>query len=221
MASPWTYGDLDRFQRQIAARARSGGPGALILSELAPVITLGRRARPEEELRLPPGQLSRLGIGIQATDRGGLATYHGPGQWVLFVVDSLERLTGDRRGVRSAVEGLLRIALRVGGEYTSGLELRGGCEMGVWSPRGKVACVGIHIEQGILLHGISVNGFATSTSFVGLRPCGIEGGAPDYLLRGATASEAEEFLQLGSRILEEASRVFSRKGLSQDQVGTT
>src|SRR5262249_40919581 len=109
----WTYSDLDRRQREVAERVRHGGPGALLLSELAPVITVGRRTA-SSDLLLSAEALGRLGVQKLAVDRGGFATYHGPGQWVLFAVDRLERLTGDRRGVRKAVEGLLGIALEVG-----------------------------------------------------------------------------------------------------------
>src|SRR4051812_3137340 len=95
--SPWTYASLDQRQRQIAEEVRSGHPGSLLLSEVAPVITLGRRTPPDD---VPKHFAhSERGIDLFQADRGGLATYHGPGQWVLFPVDHLERLTGDRRGV--------------------------------------------------------------------------------------------------------------------------
>ncbi|MCM2279558.1 MAG: octanoyltransferase [Oligoflexia bacterium] len=187
-ARPWTYARLDALQRDLARRVREGGEGALLLSEVAPVITLGRRAGPGEVL-LSPERLEALGISVYPTDRGGLATYHGPGQWVLFAVDSLERLTGDRRGVRQAVEGLLESALELAREFEPRAEIRSGMETGVWSPRGKLGAVGLHVEQEVVLHGLSLNGFRTPTSFVGLRPCGLD--APvDFLLSGPEGFEA-------------------------------
>ncbi|MGZ3689481.1 MAG: lipoyl protein ligase domain-containing protein, partial [Bdellovibrionota bacterium] len=111
--TPWTYALLEERQREVAHRVHEGGPGALLLSELAPVITLGRRAEEARELRLSREVLTRRGIEVLKTARGGLATWHGPGQWVIFAVDRLDRLTGDRRGVRLAVQGLLSAALRV------------------------------------------------------------------------------------------------------------
>jgi lipoate-protein ligase B len=196
--SPWTYAMLDARQREIARRVHAGGPGAFLLSEVAPVITVGRRAAPTD-LLLPRDALAHAGVEILPTDRGGLATWHGPGQWVLFAVDSLERLTGDRRGVRKAVEGLLETALSVGREYDSSAEIRSGAETGVWTQRGKFAAVGVHIEHGVLLHGLSVNGFRTSTSFMGLRPCGLD--LPvDFLIEGTP----EDFDALGVQILAQA-----------------
>lgn len=193
---------LDTRQREIALRVKQGGPGALLLSEVAPVITVGRRAAPTD-LLLPKELLARAGVEVLPTDRGGLATWHGPGQWVLFAVDRLERLTGDRRGVRKAVDGLLSVALEVGKTYDSSAEIRSGAEMGVWTKRGKFAALGVHIDQGVLLHGLSVNGFKTQTSFMGLRPCGLD--LPvDYLIEG----RPELFEELGKKILEKAQSVF-------------
>ncbi len=172
---PWTYALLDQRQREIARDIlENDAPGKLLLSEVAPVITLGRRT-PETDLTLPKQTLQDLGVETHRTDRGGLATYHGPGQWVLFAVDRLDRLTGDSRGVRHAVEGLLEIARVVGESMGVGpCETRSGAETGVWTREGKFAAVGVHIENRILLHGLAVNGFRTPLSFTGLRPCGLD-----------------------------------------------
>jgi lipoate-protein ligase B len=164
---------LEARQREIAARVQKNEPGAILLNEVAPVITRGRRTDPHD-LTAPAARLARLGIETCTVDRGGLATYHGPGQWVLFAVDRLERLTGDRRGVRKAVEALLETALEAGRLYDSKAEIRSGAELGVWTSHGKFAAVGIHVDQGVLLHGLSVNAFRTPQSFFGLRPCGLD-----------------------------------------------
>ncbi len=194
---------LDARQHEIARRVLAGGRGAILLSEVAPVITVGRRAAPTD-LLLPKEVLASEGVEILPTDRGGLATWHGPGQWVLFAVDHLEHLTGDRRGVRKAVEALLGIALEVGRTYDPSAEIRSGAEMGVWTRRGKFAALGVHIEQGVLLHGLSFNGFRAPTSFMGLRPCGLD--LPvDYLIEGTP----ELFDELGNQLLSQAQRVFS------------
>ena len=174
----WTYERLDLHQREVAARVREGGPGALLLSEVAPVITVGRRT-PMSDIQVGSELLESMGVGLHRTDRGGMATWHGPGQWVLFAVDGLERLTGDSRGVRKAVNGLLNVAyeLALGMGYEPGereLHIGEDCETGVWLSTGKFAAVGVHIEQGVLLHGLAVNVYKTPTSFQGLRPCGLD-----------------------------------------------
>lgn len=213
--APWTYADLDRRQRELAERVRAGGEGGILLSEVAPVITLGRRT-PASDLPFSPELYSRLGIEVLPVDRGGLATYHGPGQWVLFVVDSLERLTGDPKAVRKAVQGLLEAALEAACPYRPEARIREGAELGVWSSRGKFAAVGVHVQGGVLLHGLSFNGFRTPASFQGLRPCGLD--LPvDFLLEEPNARLAFEpgmstledrFERLGRELLHTALRQF-------------
>lgn len=207
--NPWTYSFLDRRQREIAAQVREGEQGRILLSEVAPVITLGRRTQPTD-LLFSPDEIRRRGVEVFPTDRGGLATYHGPGQWVLFVVDYLERLTGSSKGVRKAIEGLLQVACGVARIYEPRAEIRWGSETGVWTPRGKVAAVGIHIEKGVLLHGLAINGFQTPTSFLGLgKPCGLD--APiNYLLRAQDSQWLEgAFDQLGERLVEHLRSTFN------------
>ncbi|MEK6580531.1 MAG: hypothetical protein AABZ55_15015 [Bdellovibrionota bacterium] len=215
--APWTYAALDRRQREIADQVREGGPGALLLSEVSPVITVSRRT-PGSDLLISENRLNQNGISLFHTDRGGLATYHGPGQWVLFAVDSLERLTGDRRGVRKAVCALLEIALEVGQKYVPTAEIRTGTEMGVWGSRGKFAAVGVHVERGVLLHGLAINFYKTRESFLGLRPCGLD--LPVEFLLSETIDDREiQFISAGSRLSETASNIMWR--VKQDPRLTT
>jgi lipoyl(octanoyl) transferase len=199
----WTYELLNQRQIEIAKRVRGGGAGAILLSEVAPVITVGRRT-PESDLLMSGAMLEKMGIARVQTERGGFATYHGPGQWVLFVVDSLERLTGDTRGVRKAVDQLLEVG-RLAAEHAGvKAQCRSGSELGLWSDKGKVAALGIQIEQGVLLHGISLNGFRTPQSFQGLRPCGLDTSV-DFLLSENTD---QKFENLGKALLDAALQIF-------------
>jgi lipoate-protein ligase B len=206
----WTYELLNQRQIEIADRVRSGGSGAILLSEVAPVITVGRRT-PECDLLMNEEMLAKMGISRIQAERGGFATYHGPGQWVLFVVDSLERLTGDTRGVRKAVDRLLEIARLAASHAGVKAECRAGTELGLWSDKGKVAALGIQIEQGVLLHGISLNGYRTPQSFQGLRPCGLDTPV-DFLLsdspKGQEQINEQKFEALGKTLVQAALQVF-------------
>ena len=210
---PWTYELLDQRQRQVAIRVREGGAGALLLSEVAPVITVGRRT-PEADIQTTPEFLQSLGMSLHRTDRGGLATWHGPGQWVLFAVDSLERLTGDPRGVKESVCRLLRIARELArtlgkSETRNGLRIGEGNELGVWLGDAKFASVGVHVEQGVLLHGLSVNIYHTSTSFLGLRPCGLDKPMA-YLF--SESEGRERFGEVGELLVRGANQEFRQAG---------
>ena len=211
--SSWTYGDLDRYQRKLSLDIQGDvegsalhalEPGRILISELAPVITLGRRECSQDVL-FSEQQLNEVGIELYPTDRGGRATYHGPGQWVVFVVDRLDRMTGDRRGVRKAVEGLLETARTVGREFLGdAVHLKDGAATGVWTSQGKLASVGVQIEAGVLLHGLAINGYRTSQSFLGLKPCGLDAQV-DFLLPEV---DVEKFSQIPARIVQELHRHF-------------
>lgn len=197
--APWTYALLDQAQRGIAEKVREGEPGLILFSELAPVITQGRRriaanfTKSDEDIRAK-------GVDRFFTDRGGCATYHGPGQWVVFVVESLEKLTGDRMGVRLVSEALMRVALHVARQYLPEAEERKGVEAGIWASSAddapKVVSMGFKIERGVLLHGLCFNGFATEQSFYGVKPCGLEAQA-GYLL---STQDQKAFMDLMRRI---------------------
>ncbi len=205
-SKPWTYALLDARQRALAGEVRAGGKGVLLLSELAPVVTYGRRTDLKRDLLAPQLGFAEAEVQLYAADRGGFATYHGPGQWVAFPVDRLTALMGDPRAIRRAVDGLCASALEVARLYRPDAEIRDGAELGVWSQDagGKLASVGIHIERGVLLHGVALNVYPAPMSFFGIRPCGLDA-RPGYCLDGPAGDEV--FLRVG-RELEHS--IFSR-----------
>jgi len=211
--NPWTYELLDAYQRTLAVALEAssidgGTSGRILVSELAPVITLGRREC-SQDLMLPKNELLSRGISTFQTDRGGRATYHGPGQWVLFVVDRLDRMTGDRRGVRKAVEGLLETGRTVGERFLgSQVHLKDGAATGIWTDQGKLASVGVHIQRGVLLHGMALNAFRTSQSFLGLRPCGLDAQV-DFLF---SEPDEERFMSVPELLVAELRRHFWNQG---------
>ncbi len=200
--SRWSYGDLERRQSVVREGVLRGEPGRLIFSEVAPVVTLGFR-KTEEDLLIDRADFARQGIEVLEVTRGGRATYHGPGQWVIFPVDSLERLTGDRRGVRKVVDLLLESVLEAARVRYPHAEARDGREAGAWTEPGrkgaKFAALGIRIVDGVVQHGVSVNIFPTPESFAGIRPCGLES-AVAFLAAEATEDREATFLDWRVRL---------------------
>jgi len=196
--APWTYPLLDQFQKNRVKDIAAGKPGALILSELAPVVTLGKR--------VDINQFSEINkkIKLYQADRGGFETYHGPGQWVLFVVDSVEKITGDTKGVKKAVDMLLGLAQDVTSEFGVSTSLGQGDRLGVWTSKGKIASVGVSVKHGVLLHGLSINVFQTQESFYGIQPCGLDA-QPDYLIKSQCD---REFTQVGEMLKKKALEKF-------------
>lgn len=189
----FTYADLDFLQKQRAIAIREqDGPGAVYFAEVAPVITLGRAAHHQMSSSTDEANpVPRLPV-----DRGGLATYHGHGQWVVFVVDRIESLTGETRGVVRLVSKLLESAAQVARELGVSARVSLGDDAGLWTDTGKLASVGVRVQDGIVQHGIAMNVFQTKDSFRGLsQPCGLDR-SPAFLCGDAdNALELKDFFE--------------------------
>ena len=80
------YEEALALQRRIAAGRREGKePDTLLLLEHEPVITLGRNATGDNVLFSKEALVAR-GVSLSFVDRGGDATFHGPGQLVAYPI---------------------------------------------------------------------------------------------------------------------------------------
>lgn len=130
---------LRRLQAEPSPEALSGTEaGALLLCEPAgPVYTSGLRGglTPEEAARL-----RALGAEVRVTGRGGLATFHGPGQLLCHPLLNLRRL-GLR--LRTHVAALEACAVRLC-EFRGlpGARARPPPYTGVWLDERKICAIG-------------------------------------------------------------------------------
>lgn len=188
------YDAAGGLQRELAAAA-TPARGFLLLLEHPPVFTLGRNG--DASNVLDPGD-----IPVRQTDRGGDVTYHGPGQLVGYPILDVRRL-GVKRLVRSIEESILELlaAFGVPGER------REGC-VGVWSPRGKIASLGLRVRRGVSTHGFALNVSNDLAPFRRINPCGQPGCAVSSLslelARPVTVGEAAgRFrLRVGETVLD-------------------
>src|SRR5579863_9429087 len=121
------YADAFELQRQFVEQRKRGEiPDQLLIVEHSPVITMGRNAR-EENVLADAELLSRAGIEFHHTDRGGDATYHGPGQVVGYPIFDLREW---KRDVVAYVRGIEEVLIGALSSSTSGA--------GVW--REPLAC---------------------------------------------------------------------------------
>jgi lipoyl(octanoyl) transferase len=172
----WKWLGLCAYEHALALQdaawtaRREGGPDVCFALEHPPTITLGRRATARDVVASAT-ELGARGIACHAIERGGHATYHAPGQLVLYPVVHL----GDRGlGVRSFVwcleEIMLRICDAVGVAATR--DARG---HGVWTARGKLGAVGIRVREGIATHGLALNVDIDLAGYELIAPCGVRG----------------------------------------------
>ena len=100
-----------RIQQQfVEEKKREGGIDRFLFVEHPHVVTLGRNAK-EGQVLASPEILERSGIAFEETDRGGGATYHGPGQVVGYPILDLREWKRDVRAYFRGVEQFLIDAL--------------------------------------------------------------------------------------------------------------
>jgi len=139
-----------------------GAPPIILACEHNPVFTLGRRGTAEEII-------NPEGIPIVPINRGGRATYHGPGQAVLYPIIKLETFhLGVRDYIRSLEQASIQWLAKAGVEAD-----RDGENPGVWIGDSKIAAVGVHVGRGTTTHGMSVNLDLDLSVFNQYVPCGL------------------------------------------------
>jgi lipoate-protein ligase B len=168
------------WQKRLAgALAEGQGPDRLLLCEHEPVITLGRRASAKDVL-VDDDRLDRLGIVRRVVERGGAATYHGPGQLVAYPILDLRR---HRKDVRWLSETLGQVAVDCLADFGVAADLRTGSETGVWTNQGKIAALGLRVERWVSYHGLALNVCTDLAPFGLIVPCAAPGASTDSLAR--------------------------------------
>ena len=155
------YSTALELQRELASkRARGEIPDTLVLVEHPHVITLGRKTT--------PANFRPQDIPVFQVERGGDATYHGPGQLVGYPIVLLAN-HDVRRHVRNLEEVLIRTARGYGveGERVDG-------HPGVWVNGKKLASIGVAVTDWVTYHGFALNVNTDLSYFELIRPCGLD-----------------------------------------------
>ena len=161
---------FERQERLVDARIASprDTPDTLFLLEHEPVYTIGRT--PDRSSLLAPELLPHP---VETINRGGQATYHGPGQLVGYPVLDLGRRGRDlHRYLRFLEETLIQTLAGYGvrGERREGLT-------GVWVGMRKIASIGVGVRRWVSMHGFAINvaGGEALAPFRAITPCGLAG----------------------------------------------
>jgi lipoyl(octanoyl) transferase len=145
-------------------------PQVLMLLEHEAVLTMGRRSR-EEDFRVSRSCLIEKGIAVHRIERGGLITYHGPGQLVAYPVFDLKAM---KLGVADLVDGLETVIIGCLSDFGIAGQRRENFR-GVWVAGEKIASIGIAVRRGISFHGLALNAAPDLAHFDLIQPCGIAG----------------------------------------------
>ncbi len=145
-------------------------PDVLLLLEHSPVITLGRNAD-WSNLLVSESSLQAHGVRRFHVDRGGDITYHGPGQLIGY---PLLKLEGAERDVHLYMRNLEEAVIRTLRDY--GIESGRRPKLaGVWTSRGKICAMGVHISRWITRHGFALNANTDLSYYDLIVPCGLSG----------------------------------------------
>jgi len=160
------FGDALALQEDIVARKRedSGLADEILLLEHQPVYTIGRT--PDKSSLLGAAHLS---YPVFAINRGGQATYHGPGQLMGYPIIDLRGCGQDLHRYLRWLEQTLIDFLAL---YEISAAQREGLT-GVWTNNRKIASIGVGVRHWITMHGFALNVCGDLAPFAQIVPCGI------------------------------------------------
>lgn len=196
-------------QRDLREAVIHGAEEEFWLLEHPSVVTVGRRE---------VGGLERVraaGIELIHTERGGLATWHGPGQLVGYGIVDI-----GRRGIRVRdYVALLEqscIDLLQGWGVAAERDPRGA---GIWVQGEKIGSVGIHIRHGVTLHGFALNLCPDLAVFDLFDPCGLGARMTSAALHGFDGVPEGVADQVGKHVIQ-AVDTASRQDYARGAEGT-
>jgi lipoyl(octanoyl) transferase len=183
------------LQVEAVERCWSTGEETLFLLEHDPVYTIGRL--PDKSSL---GAVQRLPYPIHEINRGGQATYHGPGQLVGYpVIDLRTRGKDLHRFLRTLEQAVIRLveAFQLSARREEG-------KTGVWVEDRKIASIGVGVRRWVTMHGFALNVSSDLTGFQYITPCGLTGVRMTSLsLETGTEIAVQTVRELAARIIRE------------------
>ena len=146
----------------VKERLDNSTPDTLLLVEHPHVVTLGKQTSPNDVLD--------NSIPIVKVDRGGSATYHGPGQLVGYIIMDLKSKGISVPVLISKIHEIIILTL----DELDITAKREKNDTGVWIGQKKIASIGLSVRNWITYHGFSLNVGTDLERFNAIRPCGYD-----------------------------------------------
>eukprot|EP01135_Chromosphaera_perkinsii_P000094 Nk52_evm45s24 gene=Nk52_evmTU45s24 len=167
-----------------------------------PAYTVGKRVKDyaEEAARLT-SSLSHTGVEFHKVDRGGITTFHGPGQLVGYPImhlragglcSSSSSSSAIGIGVRRFVEGIEESLIRVCRDGYGIDNVGTTKDTGVWVGNDKVAAIGVQVTRWVTFHGFALNCNTDLSFFDHIVPCGLVGKGVTSLTRLRSQQQGKE-----------------------------
>jgi lipoate-protein ligase B len=144
----------------VAGRSKGTVQDTLILVEHDHVVTLGRKTSQEN--------FKPLGVPVYQVERGGDATYHGPGQLVGYPIIKM-----DVPDVKKFVRALEEVLILTSKAFSIEASRREN-QTGVWVGEKKLASIGVALTNWVTYHGFALNVNTDLSYFRQIKPCGLD-----------------------------------------------
>lgn len=152
-----TWQNMQRYTQERSSACHD----QLWVVEHNPVYTLGLNGKREH-------LLSTGNIPVIQSDRGGQATYHGPGQLVIYTLFDIKRLQLNIRELVTLLESSMVSTLA---EY--GISANAKIDApGAYVEEKKIGSIGLRIKKNFSYHGLSLNNDMDLQPFDHINTCG-------------------------------------------------
>lgn len=159
------YQEAYQKQLEFVQEVLEGSGDKLIVCSHPSVVTLGKKST-GDDLKGWQGQTYTI-------ERGGQATYHGPGQVIIYPVINLKHYGQNLAGFLEALEHSMIRTLNHYKVEAKGNQERGKPDYtGVWVGQQKIASIGIAVKRWVTYHGLALNLYKDEQAFQGINPCG-------------------------------------------------
>ncbi len=190
------YQVAEELQKELLERRADGDDcDHLIVCEFEPVITVGRAADLSD--------FQHLNIPTFAVPRGGQATFHGPGQLVVYPIIGLSKDNLDLHAYLHLIEQALI-------DCISAFDLLGTRDprnTGCWINGRKVASIGVAVRRWVSYHGLALNISTELNQFAQFSPCGL---APDTMTNmDRESQQAHDFDEVANMLIAQLGKYLS------------
>ena len=191
------WAEAYQIQQKLVEQRKAGLiPDQLLFVEHPHVITMGRNGHLSNILASPE-MLSRAGIEVHETNRGGDVTYHGPGQLVCYPIFDLRDWKRDVRAYVNSIVEAIAAALR---EY--GIDASPDPDaIGAWVEGKKIAAIGVHISRWVTSHGFALNIDTDLSYYRHIVPCGLSKPVTSMKQEGAQGATRQRVVEQLTRHL--------------------
>ena len=175
------YNEALNMQQQLLQLRQQGEVGdIMLLLQHPPTLTMGTREN-HYNIIAPEAELTKLGVKIVKTNRGGDVTYHGPGQVVGYPIIDLK---GHGRSIKGYVNKIEETFIQLLKQEYGIMAGREDKYHGVWIGDEKITAIGCAVKRWVTMHGFAFNVNTNLNHFKWINPCGI-------IDRGVTSLQKE------------------------------